>query len=34
VLRLIEERPGVRAPDLATSLGRETLPFERDVRKL
>jgi hypothetical protein len=24
----------VRAPDLAASLGRETLPFERDVRKL
>ena len=27
-------RAGVRAPDLAASLGRETLPFERDVRKL
>ena len=27
-------RPGVRAPDLAASLGRETLPFKRDVRKL
>ena len=26
--------PGVRAPDLAASLGRETLPFKRDVRKL
>ena len=24
----------MRAPDLATSLGRETLPFKRDVRKL
>jgi hypothetical protein len=34
VLRLIAERPGVRAPDLAASLGRETLPFQRDVREL
>jgi hypothetical protein len=34
VLRLIAEKPGVRAPDLAASLGRETLPFKRDVRKL
>jgi predicted transcriptional regulator len=34
VLRLIARRPGVRAPDLAESLGRETLPFKRDVRKL
>lgn len=34
VLRLIAERPGVRAPDLAASLGRETLSFKRDVRKL
>ncbi len=34
VLRLIAERPGVRAPDLAASLGRETLPFKRDIRKL
>jgi hypothetical protein len=34
VLRLIAERPGERAPDLAASLGRETLPFKRDVRKL
>ena len=34
VLQLIAERPGVRAPDLAASLGRETLPFKRDVRKL
>jgi hypothetical protein len=34
LLRLIAERPGVRAPDLAASLGRETLPFKRDVRKL
>jgi hypothetical protein len=34
VLRLIAERPGVRAPDLAASIGRETLPFKRDVRKL
>jgi hypothetical protein len=34
LLRLIAENPGVRAPDLAASLGRETLPFKRDVRKL
>jgi hypothetical protein len=34
VLRLIEENPGVRAPDLAARMGRETLPFKRDVRKL
>jgi hypothetical protein len=34
ILLLIAERPGVRAPDLAASLGRETLPFKRDVRKL
>ena len=34
VLSLIAERPGVRAPDLAESLGLETLVFKRDVRKL
>jgi hypothetical protein len=34
VLALIADRPAVRAPDLAASLGRETLPFKRDVRKL
>lgn len=34
VLELIRERPGVRAPDLAESLGRDTQPFKRDVRKL
>jgi hypothetical protein len=34
VLRLIAARPGVRAPDLAASLDRETLPFKRDVRRL
>jgi hypothetical protein len=34
VLRVIVERPGVRAPDLAASFGRETLPFKLDVRKL
>jgi hypothetical protein len=34
VLELIAERPGVRAPDLAATLGRETQPFKRDVRKL
>jgi hypothetical protein len=33
-LALIAARPGVRAPDLAASLGRETAPFKRDVRKL
>ncbi len=34
VLDLIAANPGVRAPDLAERLGRETLPFKRDVRKL
>ena len=34
VLRVIAERPGERAPDLAASFGRETLPFKLDVRKL
>ncbi|ONI70983.1 hypothetical protein ALI144C_51435 [Actinosynnema sp. ALI-1.44] len=34
VLSLIAARPGVRAPDLAASLGRETLQFKADVRKL
>lgn len=34
VLRLIDERPAVRAPDLAASLGRERDPFKLDVRKL
>jgi hypothetical protein len=34
VLALIAERPAVRAPDLAASLGRDTLTFKRDVRKL
>ena len=33
-LRLIAERPAVRAPDLAAHLGRETQPFKIDVRKL
>ena len=33
-LRLIAARPHVRAPDLAESVGRETLPFKDDVRKL
>ena len=33
-LRIIAERPGVRAGDLATALGRETPPFKLDVRKL
>jgi hypothetical protein len=34
VLRLIRDRPGVRAADLAPALDRETLAFKRDVRKL
>jgi hypothetical protein len=34
VLELIADNPGVRAPDLAARMGRETLPFKRDVRKL
>lgn len=34
VLRLIAARPGVRAAELAAALGRETLPFKVDVRKL
>lgn len=33
-LATIEERPAVRAADLAASLGRETPPFKIDVRKL
>jgi hypothetical protein len=33
-LRIIAERPAVRAPDLAAALGRETVPFKVDVRKL
>jgi hypothetical protein len=33
-LRLVGERPQVRAPDLAASVGRETAPFKLDVRKL
>jgi hypothetical protein len=34
VLELIAERPFVRAPDLAASLGRDTPDFKADVRKL
>jgi hypothetical protein len=34
VLELIDRSPGTRAADLARQLGRETLPFKRDVRKL
>jgi hypothetical protein len=34
VLRLIAERPGVRAADLAATLGMETLPFKARVRRL
>jgi hypothetical protein len=34
VLRLIRDRPEVRAGDLAPTRGQETLAFKRDVRKL
>ena len=34
LLALVTANPGVRAPDLAASVGRETLSFKRDVRKL
>jgi hypothetical protein len=34
VLELIAAQPEVRAVDLAAGLGREKLPFKRDVRKL
>jgi hypothetical protein len=34
VLELIAKKPEVRAEDLAAELGREKLPFKRDVRKL
>ena len=34
VLRLVRDRPAVRAADLAPLLGLETQPFKRDVRKL
>jgi hypothetical protein len=33
-LRLIGERPEVRAADLAAAAGRERQPFKTDVRKL
>ena len=33
-LHIIATNPEVRAPDLAARLGRETLPFKLDVRKL
>ena len=33
-LGLIADHPGVRAPDLAARLGRETAPFKAEVRKL
>lgn len=33
-LRMIAERPEIRAPDLAEAFGRETQPFKLDVRKL
>ena len=34
MLRLIADRPGVRAGDLAAESGRERLEFKADVRKL
>jgi hypothetical protein len=34
ILTLIAGQPGVRAPDLAAQVGRETQPFKVDVRKL
>jgi hypothetical protein len=34
VLKLIAERPAVRAVELAEAAGREKQPFKRDVRKL
>jgi hypothetical protein len=34
VLALIEANPARRAPDLAVELGRDTVTFKRDVRKL
>jgi hypothetical protein len=34
VLELIATRPETRAAELATEMGREKLPFKRDVRKL
>ena len=34
VLENIGSSPGIRAAELAARLGRETLPFKRDVRKL
>jgi hypothetical protein len=34
VLELIAKRPEVRAEELAAEMGREKLPFKRDVRKL
>ena len=33
-LELIAARPETRAEDIAASIGREKLPFKRDVRKL
>jgi hypothetical protein len=33
-LRMIADRPHVRAPDLAASIGWETKPFKEQVRKL
>jgi hypothetical protein len=34
VLRLIADRPGTRAAELADAIGREKAPFKADVRKL
>lgn len=34
ILRAIRDNPGRRAPDLAASFGKETLPFKAQVRRL
>lgn len=34
ILQAIRQHPGRRAPDLAASFGRETLPFKAQVRRL
>ena len=34
LLRLVSERPATRAADLAASIGRDTVSFKADVRKL
>ena len=34
ILQAIRDNPGLRAPDLALSFGKETLPFKAQVRRL